>query len=91
MIGHSIDIQKNQIIYTTMTIMMKIQVGPTNPDIALTKIAMNSPVVINKESVSSLLPQVPGVVQPQMTLSLGMSICKQAIRNLARKAILLKV
>ncbi len=84
MVSHSIDIQKNHTIYTTTTIMMKIRVGPLTPDIALTRIAMNSPVVINRESVSMLLPKVTGVVQPQMTLSLAVSICKQAIRNLAR-------
>ncbi len=86
MISHSIGIQKNIIIYTTTNIMMKIRADLPTPDIALTKIAINSPVVIDKDAVSSLHPQLSGVFQPQMTLSLAeqMSICKQVIRNLDR-------
>ncbi len=86
MVSPSIDIQKNRIIYTTTIIMMKIRADPPTPDIALMKIAMNSPAVIDKDAVSSLPPQVPSVVQPQTTLLFAekMSVCKQAIRNLAR-------
>ncbi len=86
MVSHSMYIQKNLIIYTTTNIMMKIRADPPTPDIALTKIATNSPVVIDKDAVSSLHSQLSGVFQPQMTLSLAeqMSICKQAIRSLAR-------
>ncbi len=86
MVSHSIGIQKNLIIYTTTNIMMKIRADLPTPDIALTKIAINSPVVIGKDAVSSLHTQLSGVVQSQTTLSLAeqMSMCKQTIRSLAR-------
>ncbi len=86
MVSYPIDLQKNRTIYTTTAIMTKIRASPTTPDIVWTKIAMNSPVVIDKDAVPSLPLQVSSVVQPQMTLSFAeqISVCKQVFRNLTR-------